>query len=94
MPHLIPLEADILIHAGDFTMYGDDKEIQEFDNYLGTLKGIKHKIVIAGNHEYCFDSKFSTNDEIIKSKSILKNCIYLEDSFIEICGLKIYGSPW
>ena len=27
-------------------------------------------------------------------KSRLKNCKYLEDSGIEIFGIKIYGSPW
>lgn len=25
---------------------------------------------------------------------LLKNCIYLEDSMIELFGIKIYGSPW
>ncbi|XP_026470380.1 metallophosphoesterase domain-containing protein 1-like [Ctenocephalides felis] len=27
-------------------------------------------------------------------KQHLSNCIYLEDKLIEVCGLKIYGSPW
>lgn len=27
-------------------------------------------------------------------KHALKHCIYLEDSGIEIFGIKIYGSPW
>lgn len=27
-------------------------------------------------------------------KQYLTNCIYLEDSAIEICGVKIYGTPW
>lgn len=35
--------------------------------------------------------------EAVGAKNIrekLKNCIYLEDSGIELFGLKIYGSPW
>lgn len=28
------------------------------------------------------------------SRELLKHCIYLMDSSIEICGIKIYGSPW
>lgn len=28
------------------------------------------------------------------SKSLLKDCIYLEDSSVEVFGYKIYGSPW
>lgn len=27
-------------------------------------------------------------------KSILTNCIYLQDSEVTICGIKIYGTPW
>lgn len=27
-------------------------------------------------------------------RDYLKNCIYLEDSMIELFGIKIYGSPW
>lgn len=27
-------------------------------------------------------------------KKYLTNCIYLEDSEIIICGIKIYGTPW
>ena len=30
-------------------------------------------------------------DEI---KAELTNCIYLQDSLVEIYGLKIYGTPW
>ena len=27
-------------------------------------------------------------------KKELTNCIYLQDSSVTICGLKIYGTPW
>lgn len=27
-------------------------------------------------------------------KQYLTNCIYLEDSAVDICGIKIYGTPW
>ncbi|ESO91938.1 hypothetical protein LOTGIDRAFT_121596 [Lottia gigantea] len=27
-------------------------------------------------------------------KSILRNCVYLEDSMVGVCGVKIYGTPW
>ncbi len=27
-------------------------------------------------------------------KSLLTNCIYLEDESVEIFGYKIYGCPW
>ena len=30
----------------------------------------------------------------IETKGYLTNCIYLEDSFVTLYGLKIYGTPW
>jgi Icc-related predicted phosphoesterase len=32
--------------------------------------------------------------ERIKGYQLLKNCIYLQDSSVNIYGIKIYGSPW
>lgn len=35
--------------------------------------------------------------EAIQTKNIkdyLTNCVYLEDSEIVLCGIKIYGTPW
>ena len=28
------------------------------------------------------------------SRQLLTNCIYLEDSGIDLCGITVYGSPW
>eukprot|EP00941_MAST-03F_sp_MAST-3F-sp1_P003188 g3188.t1 len=47
---------DILIHAGDFTMHGSLQEARAFNRWLGTLPH-QFKIVIAGNHDLCFDFK-------------------------------------
>ena len=74
----------------------------------------KHKVVIAGNHELCFDPLLSKTPGIVARsghigtspsnqeesnlatkcqdiKKELTNCTYLEDSSVEICGLKVYG---
>ncbi|KAH9514295.1 hypothetical protein Btru_028650 [Bulinus truncatus] len=32
--------------------------------------------------------------KVSSSRELLKNCIYLKDSSIDVCGIKIYGSPW
>uniref|UniRef100_A0A183D5N4 Metallophos domain-containing protein n=1 Tax=Gongylonema pulchrum TaxID=637853 RepID=A0A183D5N4_9BILA len=32
--------------------------------------------------------------EVKNAKQNLKNCIYLEDSSVELFGLQIYGTPW
>lgn len=80
-------EGDVLIHAGDFGNTGDPEEIQAFNTFLGTLPH-KYKIVIAGNHDYFFES----NPE--EARALLTNGVYLEDSEVAINGVRVYGSPW
>lgn len=89
---LADMEADILIHSGDFSVRGKESEITRFNEFLASLTKIKHKIVIAGNHDKTFDPQKCLNH--IDFKNILTDCIYLEDSSVEIMGIKIYGSPW
>ena len=36
------------------------------------------------------DNDLSADD----MKKLLTNCVYLEDSWINLYGYKIYGSPW
>ena len=46
-------DGDILIHAGDVTRYGTFEDLYDFNKYLGSLPH-PYKIVIAGNHDFCF----------------------------------------
>ena len=54
-------DGDVFLHTGDFT-YKKSKDLTQleqviqFNNWLGTLPH-KHKIVIAGNHEFSFDTR-------------------------------------
>lgn len=80
--------ADILIHAGDICNFGSEKEVLDFNIWLGDL-GYKKKIVIAGNHDKCL-AQISTNE--IRRK-LLTNAIYLENSGIKIGGRLFWGSP-
>lgn len=80
-------DGDILLHAGDSTYVGDISEITKFNEWLGSLPH-KNKIIIAGNHDWLFQ----TNP--VLATSLITNAIYLEDDFCEVMGLKIYGSPW
>lgn len=80
-------DGDILVHAGDVTLDGSLGDVDEFNRWLGTLPH-KHKVVICGNHDWCFQ------EEPERARAVLTNAIYLEDSGCEIEGLKIYGSPW
>lgn len=78
---------DLLIHAGDLTQRGTLQEVEDFDAFLATLSHPR-KIVIAGNHDFCFQ------DQPAEAQARLTNAIYLEDESTSVEGLKIYGSPW
>lgn len=79
--------ADILIHAGDLTGDGSLDDLKDFNDWLGTLD-ILTKIIVAGNHDWCF---YHRKEESIR---ILTNAIYLEDSGVMVDGIKFWGSPW
>ena len=80
-------DGDILIHAGDFMTYGNaPREIIDFNAWLGR-QSHRNKIVIAGNHDRLFES------HSMPARALITNGVYLEDSGIEVEGLKFWGSP-
>lgn len=80
-------DGDVLIHAGDLTNTGKLHEVAQFNAWIGELPH-QHKIVIAGNHDFCFEQ------EAEEAESLLTHATYLRDSAHEIDGVKFYGSPW
>jgi Icc-related predicted phosphoesterase len=78
---------DVLVHAGDLTMDGDLDDVVDFNNFLGALPH-RHKIVVAGNHDFCFERHRES------AEAALTNAVYLEDSEVTIEGVRFYGSPW
>jgi Icc-related predicted phosphoesterase len=81
-------DGDILIHAGDATIRGTIDEIVLFNEWFFNLPH-RHKIFVAGNHDWLFE----TSNRF--ARTLLDSSIhYLQDSFVEIENLKIYGSPW
>jgi len=93
--NLIPKEwledADIIIHAGDISNVGGLSEIEYFCEWFSSLSQYKHKIFIAGNHDFGFEDKSIEANEIVRK---YPNITYLQDSSVTVEGLKIYGSPW
>lgn len=79
-------DGDLLIHAGDSSVAGSAEEIIRLNNWLGTLPHA-HKIIIAGNHDFLFE----TDPDL--ARSFVTNAHYLEDSAVEIDGLSFWGSP-
>jgi Icc-related predicted phosphoesterase len=78
-------EGDLLIHAGDLTARGTEKEVRELDRWLGGLPH-PHKVVIAGNHDFAFERRVSAG-------LLIENAIYLEESSCRVGDLHIWGSP-
>jgi len=81
-------EGDGLIHAGDLTSRGTEREVIEFLEWFSSLDQYKYKIFIAGNHDFLFEH----DPELVKTL-IPENIIYLQDNSVVIEGIKIYGSP-
>ncbi|MGM0571921.1 MAG: metallophosphatase domain-containing protein [Pseudomonadota bacterium] len=80
-------DGDILIHAGDCLGAGTLEELEDLDNWFSEQPH-RHKILIAGNHDWCLQ------DEPEEAEALVRNAIYLRDSGTEIEGLKFWGSPW
>jgi len=82
---------DIIIHGGDIMTSGYHKrEINDFLEWFDELN-YKHKIFIAGNHDRFIENHPEEFKELL---SEYPNIIYLEDDFVIIDGIKIYGTPW
>lgn len=81
-------DGDVLIHSGDATTVGTVEQFRAFNRWFTGLAH-KRKIFVAGNHDWLFEK----DNEIARSL-LDPSIVYLQDSSIEIDGLKIYGSPW
>lgn len=94
---------DVLLHCGDFSKRGMPEQVKHFSAFLASLD-FSEKIVIAGNHELTFDTGhfdslkeafgLDADIESVATKALLSGCTYLEDSYTEVMGYKIWGSPW
>lgn len=92
-------DGDLLIHCGDFTQQGHEREAIEFNDWMGKLPH-KNKVVIAGNHDWCMTrfsfGKFNRFNSVFSRERIAEitsNYTYLCNSGVKILGLNIWGSP-
>lgn len=81
-------KGDVLIHAGDVSGRGSVSEIRSFLDWFTALD-FKHKVFVAGNHDFFFERV----SPIEVQEMIPEGVVYLNDSFIEINGVKFWGSP-
>ena len=92
--NLIPTDylqgGDVIIHSGDVSSRGMEYEIDAFLNWYSKLP-YTHKILIAGNHDFFFET---SSKHIVDAKmAMYPEITYLNDSGVEIEGIKIWGSP-
>jgi Icc-related predicted phosphoesterase len=78
----------VLIHSGDITEYGTEEEVVDFLHWF-SIQPFIYKIFIAGNHDFFLEEIKAAK----RNKIIPAGIIYLQNSGIEIDGLKIWGSP-
>lgn len=88
----IPNNIDMCIFAGDAGTVKNPSmnvnSILDFLDWFKSLNHIKYKIMIAGNHCTSIEAGLVTRGDIHESIT------YLEHEYIEIEGLKIFGSPY
>jgi predicted phosphodiesterase len=80
-------DGDVLLHAGDFTSRGTEREVAAFGAFLARLPH-RHKVVVAGNHDFLFERSPE------RARELLGDVLYLEDALAEVGGITVYGSPW
>jgi Icc-related predicted phosphoesterase len=81
--------ADVLLFGGDMSMSGTRGEVADFFDWFFRLDQYKHKIFIAGNHDFLFER----HPDVIKNTVFPENVHYLEDHEVVIDGVKFWGSP-
>lgn len=95
---------DVLLHCGDICKRGGSlQQIETFNDFLQQQPHAA-KIVIAGNHDICFDHenffrlkeahKLDPYYMPINPYESLTSATYLQDSGVRLCGYNIWGSPW
>ena len=77
---------DVLVIAGDVTNVGDPKDLISFNRWIGTHPH-PHKLIVPGNHDFCFEENYGLCEDICTEAKILL------DSAFTIEGVNFYGTP-
>ena len=108
MLHELP-KGNVLIHAGDISNKGEERDVTEFIHWFQNIEGFDTKIFIAGNHDFCFErvnqphhkGDYDWLHNLMAPENLSQSDVtYLEDDFMTIEDpefsrpIKFYGSPW
>ncbi len=88
---------DVLIHAGDATLMGEEEPTMKFLDWF-LEQPHKYKLFVPGNHDFFFDKDADRRRMDLWRKGLYdtdpKVVHILIDKMIEIEGIKFWGSPW
>lgn len=87
---LIIPDTDFLVHSGDFSYHGEIGKVKEFLRWFDSQVAF-HKILIAGNHDKSFQNSPGVIKALLEEFPMIH---YLENSGVELDGIKFWGSPW
>jgi Icc-related predicted phosphoesterase len=82
-------EGNVLIHGGDLSMSGAVWEVQRALDWLQSL-GFEHTVFVAGNHDKVTQDMPGLTRIMARDRGLT----WLQDSGVEIEGIKIWGSAW
>lgn len=81
-------DGDLFIHAGDMCRLGSLREVERAAQWIAEQPH-RHKVVIAGNHDWAFADDADAARRVIEDVAH-----YLQDQEVTIEGTRIWGSPW
>lgn len=84
-------DGDVLVHAGDFTYDAGQAALRSFLRWFESQPH-KRKVFIAGNHDWAFEKWNGPARAMVKE--LAPSADYLEDSGVEIDGIRFWGSPY
>lgn len=84
---LVP-NGDVLVHAGDVTERGTEREVRAFLKWFSNQPH-RHKIFIAGNHDFFLEKL--TAEKL--AELLPENVHYLDETQLELDGVLFWGSP-
>jgi len=89
---IVPEDIDMVIFSGDCSNvrdpYKNEHEVRNFITWFDNLN-IKYKVFVAGNHDSSIEKRLITEENFDQI-----GVHYLENTSVEIEGIKIFGSPY
>ena len=85
---LVVPDGDVFVHAGDLLRTGTLEQLEPVARWIRELPHAQ-KIVVAGNHDWCF-----ARDPECAREMLGEDVHYLQDSAVAIDGILFWGSPW